>query len=250
MRPLKKIVLSIFLSFLAQAAFAGDDFAKDFDEANRQYDQGKFGDAKRFYDSLVAGGHCGAALFYNLGNTEFRLGNLGAAALNYERALVLEPTHPEARANLALVRGQTGAKIPAKDWGDLITGDLDVNVYAWIAAAAAWGGLFALAAVLLKLRSDNAALWLAATGCAVVFGFAFFAIRHFENDTALAVVTVKTAEARFAPADNSTLAASLPAGSRVRILERRGEWTYCALPDNNRAWIPTKVVERVRLQAS
>ena len=71
-----------------------------------------------------------------------------------------------------------------------------------------------------------------------------------KKDITLAIVVSKSADARFAPADNSTLAAKLPAGSRVRILERRGEWTYCALPDNDRAWIPSKLIERVRLQNS
>ena len=73
---------------------------------------------------------------------------------------------------------------------------------------------------------------------------------HLEKNDAVAIVTVKTADARYAPADNSTLAATLPEGSRVWILERRGPWVYCRLPDNNLAWIPADAIERVRLQSS
>jgi tetratricopeptide (TPR) repeat protein len=250
MHALKKILLIVFASGFSHAAFADGDFAKDFERANVSYGQGKFSDAKRIYESLVRDGHSTAALFYNLGNAEFRLKNPGAAALDYERALALEPSHPEANANLAFVRDQTGAKFFARDWRDRLVADLDANVYAWVAAVAAWIAFFSLSIIVLKLRADNTAAWLALTACAFVFGYAFFAIRHFEKDAALAVVTAKSADAHYDPADNSTLAATLPAGSRVRILEQRGEWTYCTLPDNNRAWIPSKLIERVRLQMS
>jgi uncharacterized protein YgiM (DUF1202 family) len=77
-----------------------------------------------------------------------------------------------------------------------------------------------------------------------------FAIYHLEKNDSVAIVTVKSAEARYAPADNSTLAATLPAGSRVWILERRGPWIYCRLPDNNAAWIPADSIEKVHLQNS
>ncbi len=54
-------------------------------------------------------GQWNPALFYNLGNAYFRTGDLGRAILNYERALALDPSQPEARANLQLARDQARA---------------------------------------------------------------------------------------------------------------------------------------------
>ena len=48
-------------------------------------------------------------MFYDLGNAYYRLGNFGKAILNYERALALEPRHPEAQANLRLASDEARA---------------------------------------------------------------------------------------------------------------------------------------------
>lgn len=245
----KAIIVAIVVAGFSFAASAAGDFKNDFEQANQQYDQGKYEAAEKLYKSVIDGGNYSLEVFYNLGNAEFRLKKTGGAILNYERALALAPNNPEVRANLALVRDQTGANVPAKGWRDRIVADLGVNTYCWIAAGAAWMGIFAFAAIVLRRHSENFASWSLVLLSLAVFAYAGFAIYQLEQDRFVAIVMSK-AEARFAPADNSTLAATLPAGSRVWILERRGPWVYCTLPDSNRAWISSDAIERVRLKDS
>src|SRR5204862_4635113 len=80
-----------------------------FTKANQDYSEGNFQEAVHGYQSLVKSGLWNANLFYNLGNAWFRLGDFGEAILNYERAVALDPHHPEAGANLALVRDEARA---------------------------------------------------------------------------------------------------------------------------------------------
>ncbi len=250
-RSIRVTILAAFVFIaLSFAARAADDFARDFADANRLYDQAKYTEAEKLFDSIAGSGHYSPELFYNLGNTEFRLDKPGTAILNYERASWLSPGNPEITANLAYARGQTGARIGEKSWRDELIRNFGINSYCWIAAVAAWIGVFAATALLLKARAYRTSLALAAIFGAAVLGYAVFAIRHLQKDDALAIVTAKTAEARYAPADNSTLAATLPVGSRVWILEQRGPWTHCRLPDNIEAWIPAGSIERVRPQNS
>jgi tetratricopeptide (TPR) repeat protein len=238
----------VLTALFLQAASAGD-FKTDFEQANQLYDQGKYDAARKLYQSVIDGGHYSPEAFYNLGNTEFRLNDPGQAILNYERSLALAPNNPETKANLIYVRDQAGVNVPARDWRDRIIADLPVNVYAWTAACAGWIGVFVLAVILLRLRRDTLAPWLMVFCCTAVLAYALFAIYQSYVDRSLAIVTTK-AEARFAPADNSTLAATLPAGSRIWIRERRGLWVYCTLPDSNRAWLPSASVSTVRLNDS
>ena len=247
---LKYLAVAIIFSWFALTARAGNDFQQDFEKANQQFDSEKFSEAEVRYNSIVQSGHYSPEVFYNLGNTEFRLKKSGEAILNYERALALSPNLPEALANLTYVRDLTGAKIPPQTWQSRIIAGFDVNIYSWIAVIAAWIVIFAITAILLKLRPDNRVPWFIATCSLVVLGYALFAIYQSQQDNELAIVTSKSAEARFAPADNSTLAATLPEGSRVWVLERRGPWVYCRLPDSDRAWISTDSIKRVRLRAS
>jgi SH3-like domain-containing protein len=50
-----------------------------------------------------------------------------------------------------------------------------------------------------------------------------------------------------ATADNARGVLALPAGSEVSILQERGDWNYVALPNDQRGWIATSAVEKVRL---
>lgn len=235
------------LATLSETAFA--QAPPDFDAANRLYAEGKFSGAKQRYESLAKTGNLSANLFYNLGNTEWKLGNLGAATLDYERALSLEPTHPEARANLQFVRNQTGAKVELPRWWQRLFLELRPDRYAILAAIAAWLAIFAFAAIVLRVKRETGALWLSAIACALVCVYALGAVYFLEKNSSLAVVIGKRAEARFAPADTASLADTLPTGSHVRVLRELGAWTYCELPNEARAWIASSAIERVKPQS-
>ena len=75
----------------------GRTAAPSFTKANSLYDAGNFSAAAATYQQEIHAGHYSSDLFFNLGNTYYRLGDLGRAVINYQRALLLEPRHAEAR---------------------------------------------------------------------------------------------------------------------------------------------------------
>src|SRR5256885_5435373 len=100
-------VTAVILLLSACSAFAQAD--ANFSRANDEYARGQFQEAVHDYESLVQAHEWSAPLFYNLGNAYFRSGDLGRAILNYERALALEPQHPESLANLTVARDDARA---------------------------------------------------------------------------------------------------------------------------------------------
>lgn len=242
-----RIIAILALALIAGAAPAAGG---DFEAANLAYDQGKFSEAKSGYEELVESGAWSANLFYNLGNADYRLGAPGRAILDYERALTLDPAHPEARANLALLRKQTSAKMRAPSWQDAVFAGRAVNVWTGVAAAAGWLAVFGLALLFTSRREEKSGLWLATIASVLVCAYAMGVLWWREQERALAIVVVKETAARLSPADSAGLAETLPAGSRVRVLRERGEWIYCALPGAGRGWIPQRELERVRLETS
>ena len=70
---------------------------------------------------------------------------------------------------------------------------------------------------------------------------------HGTRGQGVAVVVADNAEARVATADSAKSVLALPPGSEVVILQERGDWSYAALPNDQRGWISTKAVEKVRL---
>jgi hypothetical protein len=166
--------------------------------------------------------------------------------LNYERALTLNPRHPEARANLKLLRDQNGAKLLPASWSSRMAGLLSPNAWTVLAAVSGWIVLFGLLFLFTRKQADNLGLWTLTLLSVVVCAVAAVSLWSIRKDQALAVITAKQTEARLAPAESAGVAEALPAGSQVRVLSERGEWIYCELPGLGRGWIPEGAVERVR----
>lgn len=250
-RSAARALRTLWFVIIAAVIVAGRAFAGgEFEAANRAYDQGKFAEAKRGYETLVEAGEWSANLFYNLGNADYRLGAPGRAILDYHRALAMEPAHPEALANLALLQKQTRAKQPAALWQDAVFVAQAMGVWTAVASSAGWIAVFGIVLILTSKREEKSGLWLATVAGLLVFGYAAGALWWRGQERSLAIVVEKETTARLAPADSAGLAESLPAGSRVRVLSERGEWIYCALPGAGRGWIPQQALERVRLRKS
>lgn len=95
-----------------------DDAIKLFTDANEKYLQAtkliatknvqeagqKLNDAASQYETILMGGFKNGQIYYNLGNTYYRQGELGKAIVNYRRAGRLIPRNADLDANLRLVK--------------------------------------------------------------------------------------------------------------------------------------------------
>src|SRR5437588_10715229 len=140
-----RIILSCAGLWLLGVSIFAAQPAAQFAKANQEYAAGDFKAATADYEELVRSGQDTANVFYNLGNGYFRQNNFGRAILNYERALALEPHHPEAQANLRVARDEAHAlELMPSRWerGLAVANE---NQYAATAAVAFWIGLFSIA---------------------------------------------------------------------------------------------------------
>jgi tetratricopeptide (TPR) repeat protein len=220
-----------------------------FAAATQAYADGHFEDAAKGYESLIQSGNWNASLFYDLANARYRLGDFGQAILNYERALALEPRHPEADANLRLARDEARALEMRRDWIERYAAMATVKQYTIAATVAFWLAVFLAAHSFFAGRRSAGRMALIVLSL-LVCGGSIFAIVTLENGahgSALAVVTAKEVDARLATADTAKSIIVLPAGSEIKILSERGDWIYAALPNEQRGWIPAASAQRVRL---
>ncbi len=233
--------------------FAGTGIGKaqsnsQFVKANQEYAAGDFNAAASDYEELVRSRVDTPNLFYNLGNAYFRKKDFGRAILNYERAVALDPRHPEAQANLRIARDEARALelIPSR-----LERSLEFatpNQYATAAAIAFWICAFCLAALIFNRRRSGGTIALSILSL-LIFASAMFAAWKLErgkNGPGLAIVTVQNADARLATADNANRILVLPAGSEIMVVSQRGDWIYAELPNNLRGWMPAKSAESVR----
>jgi tetratricopeptide (TPR) repeat protein len=244
------VCLSLVALFVAAPSGARADNAAVFSKANGDYAAGHFSEAIKGYQTLVDAGQWSATLFYDLGNAWFRAGDLGQAILNYERALALEPHHPEAHANLQLVRDEARAlELRQPPLGRYLAIATETQ-YSIIAAISFWVMFFGMTHLLFSQRHSRTRVALMAFSL-LVFAGACFAVYSLETEPkgkSLAIVIGKKIEARLATAENANSVLVLPPGSELNILSKRGDWIYTALPNDLRGWIPADSAELVRLE--
>ena len=243
----RSVYCAIIYAFLISSAFAQSD--AQFAKANQEFAAGQFKEAIDDYEGLVGAGSWSANLFYDLGNAYFRNGNLGRAILNYERALALDPRHPEADANLRIARDEARALELTASRPERALRFMNLNQYAVTAGIAFWVGAFGIIALFFARRRSGGLLMMSILSLSI-FAVAVVAILGIDNGNrgrALAIVTDTGVEARVATADNANRVLTLPPGSEIRILSKRGDWIYAALPNNLRGWISAKSAESVRL---
>src|SRR6184192_3347705 len=214
------------IAFVLMSSSAIAQADAEFAKANQQFAQGDFKDAIAGYEGLVRTGQASANTFYDLGNAYFRAGDFGRAILNYQRALEIQPGRAERYLHFA-----------------------SVNQYGITATVAFWIAVFCLTALIFA-RRRSAMLIFVSVCCLLALAISVFAIYILDRGTkgqALAIVTGKDVQARLATADTAKSVLALPPGSEIKILSTRGDWTYAALPNDLRGWIPAKDAERVRL---
>ncbi|MXX55520.1 MAG: tetratricopeptide repeat protein [Gemmatimonadetes bacterium] len=225
-----------------------------FDEGNRLYQEGDFGGAADRYVAVLEGGYESAALYYNLGNAHFRLGEVARAVLNYERAARLDPADEDVQANLALVNQMLQDRIePLPRFWMLSVFDwwMALIPRGWLAtAAAACYSVLGLAAVLMVLdrpRGWRAALrravYAGAVGTVILGGTLLIretGLGHAEH----AVVMATEARVLNAPSEEGGLAVfTLHEGTKVRIDRRTGEWAEIVLADGKVGWLRVALIE-------
>lgn len=217
--------------------------ADDFATGNSAYAAGKYEEARNAYSRALAA-EPRSNVWFNHGNASFRLNEPGRASLSYERALLAQPHHPEAAANLKFVRTKTSARVKEGEWTEKAARYAHTPIATWLVLGSAWLGLSLIAGSLCGRRSRALLVFgilLTLLGSAGVAALQFV---HAEVDAAGIIITERS-DARTEPADRASLVETLPAASRVRIISEQGGWTYCDLPGGSRGWLPSKEVERI-----
>ena len=90
-----------------------------FEKANRFYDGQQFDSAMYYYEKIVESGINNSTVYYNLGNTCYRLKKIGMARLYYEKAARLSPGDQDIMSNIRFVNSNIVDRVPDPERGFL-----------------------------------------------------------------------------------------------------------------------------------
>lgn len=208
------------------------------------------GDYKEAREALVkeresiSGGAELANHFYLLGNTEYKLGNPGQAALAYRRALLIAPDLYEATRNLAFIERKEGAihktltsteeilaKVPYMCFKYttllflLLFTTTAAGMWAWRRKGVSQWFLFGL--FLLGLATSGWCLW------------KYPVIPSSLDASEQFIITAPGSAAwHDATKDSKKVFTKLPPGSVAQVLAARGSWLYVEFANGIRGWVP------------
>ena len=240
------LTAAVWLGFLTTSVCAGQ--GTFFDEGNQRYQDGDFDGALERYLQILDGGLESGELYYNIGNSYFKLGRIGPAILYYERGRRLMPGDDDLLANLVLARSLTADEITPLPgfWLFRVVGWwfglLPRHALIWLVAVAY---LTAMAAVILVIRrpAPGLATWgrrVAVAGSAVtlVFGVNLAARDFGIGAVEEAVIMVEAVNVQSAPSDDSALQIfAVHEGTKVRIDRRSDAWVEIVLEDGKVGWV-------------
>jgi hypothetical protein len=211
-----------------------------FDGANKLYEEGKFAEAARSYESLLAQGVRSFSVYYNLGTACFRAGQLGRAVAAFRQAETLSPRDANLRADLQFVRKKVNGedKSPVPLWQSWFTW-LTLDEGAMLAAVALWVWFALLAAREAKpsLRKRLSGFTLAAGVFTVVLGACLAISVYVREGGVSAVVVVREAVVRFGPLEEAQTAFHLGDGSEVSVRDAKDNWLQVRDSSKRIGWV-------------
>ena len=222
-------------------------------EGDSAYIRNDFASAIQIYENLLKKGEA-AEVYYNLGNSYYKAGDIAKAILNYERALLLQPGNADVRANLEIARSKTIDKVvPVPEiffvsWIKSLINSMSIDAWAklgvvfFILLLGALYLFFFSKQIVWKKTGFIAGLVLLAF---VILTNVFASQQKNElidrND---AIVLSPSVTVRSTPSDSGTSLFILHEGHKVEIKDNSmREWKEIRLEDGKVGWVPASAIE-------
>ena len=223
----------------------------DIGDANKLFQAGDFSAAADAYQKVIESDGSSAALLYNLGNSQYRLGQYGPAILSYERAKLLAPRDPDLLANLTLAR--KAATVFDKGSFDprleAVLTWLSLNEWSWLVVGAAiWIGVLSVMGGVVRLSRPATRKFAAASlvfaSLIILAGATALFLRRDERTRG--IVLSKDAAIRLSPFEKAETIGTPGAGRIVHVGEKNGGYFYITVPGTElHGWMAGADVARI-----
>jgi hypothetical protein len=212
---------------------------------------GAFREARDKFQAVVDTGIENGQLYYNLGNTHLRLGEIGRAIADYRRAERLTPRDSRLRANLRFARSLRRDHIVASGERTLLQAvffwHYSLTLRARTTAAMVGYGLFWLLLLVQQLW-PRVRVGYAALACLAVWGVLLVSVAvDLPSQSGLTEGVVVADEVIVRKGNGEAYRPQfeqpLHEGVEFKVAELRGGWIHIELADGNQGWVREHEVE-------
>jgi tetratricopeptide (TPR) repeat protein len=241
---MKKLVL-FFLIFAN--AIAAQNVDSLFIAANNLYKNGKFLDAIETYKEIEATKLVSSELYYNFGNSYYKLNKVGPTIYYYELALKIDPLNEDVKNNLVFAKRlaldaiEELPKTVLQKFNQNYLQKLSYNQWAIVVVmlsflAALLFLLFYFAEAPSKKRG-----YFVTSILSFIFLIASLFITYnqynYSKNNIEAIVFAEKTEVRNAPTLNSEVVFTLHEGTKIKVLDTIDNWKKIKIADGKIGWI-------------
>lgn len=246
---MKKIFYILLL--ITQCSFA----QSAFEQGNQFYQKGSYQAAINSYESVLASGKESAELYFNLGNSYYKLHKVAPAIYNFEKAAQLNPSDSDIQTNLEFARKMAideVKEVPKVGFNKLLqdlTSSYHYDTWAWIAIVFSFFflGFFAgyyFSTTAFKKRIYFTGMFLVLTGILISISSGMYEKNRIANEKP-AIVFAETVNVKSEPKAAGPNAFVLHEGTKVTILESIANWKKIQLADETTGWIDSESIREL-----
>ncbi len=254
MRGFRSVILILVIfTILGECRGASDflNYQYNFFLANRLYKEGQYKEAIGEYTKIINNGFESGNIYYNIGNSYFKLGKLGKAILNYERARRLIPRDGDLEANyryaLSLVKSNVASprvnillRLLYRFRDSFTIDELTIILFVLYILLIVTAGLWVF------FRRKKTYFITASCALVLMFGVVLFClIQRISLLKREAVVVSEFADAKYEPFDKGTNYFVLYEGMKVIILRCEDNWCKVRRSDGRSGWVKKKSLEKI-----
>lgn len=218
-----------------------------FEQANAAYNESNYDTALMLYEIVVGTEQESVPLYFNMGNTYYKMREYAMAIYCYEKALKIDPSNEDVRNNLAIANLAIVDKIEEVPQSFIVKG---WNGAKTLLSGSQWTLLsmvaFALllASAFLFLRARRMGMrklgFFAGLVMLVVFAFSvLFAaqMKQAEQSEDQAIIMTPTVTVKSSPNDASMDLFVLHEGTKVQILDQTDGWNKIKIANGSMGWL-------------
>jgi tetratricopeptide (TPR) repeat protein len=253
---MKNLVIMICLLSLAVNVSAQPTNAESLIESgNQAYSSADYNTAVSQYESVLRSGFESSVLYFNLGNAYFKLNNIPASILYYEKAAKLDPTDENIQFNLALANSRIIDKMEPlpefflrtwyKSGMHLFSSDQWAHI-GLVCFILALGGLalFIVSGLvfLRKIAFWSVILLLGMMTISLIFSWGEYR-DYSKHDSA--IIFTPTVTVKSSPTDTSVDLFVIHEGTKVFITDLVEGWSEVRLANGNVGWVKTETFRAI-----
>ena len=252
---MKKIISIIIAITTLSAAYPQQQSATLEQQAEEAYKNENYAQAAELYEQLLQEKGESPQIYYNLGNTYYKIDEIGKAILNYERAHILDPSDKDIQFNLEMTKTkkvdaiEQTEPILLKRWINNVKDTLGEK--GWAITAITLFTLFLISLFLfffgrtILLKKIGFYVGLSALLLSIIANTFAYMQRNKIEERKDAIIMAATVTVKSSPDKSGTDLFILHEGTKVSIKSTLTNWTEIELPNGNVGWIENNKLEKI-----